>query len=866
MTMDWEGWVRGLKKRLVQGAREDPRRALQRKYEAFNRLVAANNAALDLMADLQAKASGEYLFDMAYVRQATGKLIEEGRASVAALGELSDGRYRALRPALARVEESVSGSMAQAAGPPPGPPVLDLSAIPEVPVELVGNKNLRLAEIRSKVGLPVPDGFVVTSRACRDFLEAGALLGALSEEVQGLVLSDQAALARTSALIAREIAAVPWPADRARAILDAYDGLARRRGGSAPLVSVRSSAAGEDGEFSFAGQYATLLNVGRDGLLEACKEVMASQFSPRALVYYKARGLSEALLPMAVGVIAMVDGRASGVLYTRDPQEPDSGAMLVAGHWGLGPTTVDGRGTPDLFRVSREEGHAVLGSTVARKEKMLLCREGEGLVETSVPGWMREQPCLTRDQLALLGEYGLRLEKHYGRAHDVEWAVDAEERVLILQSRPLRLASRPAHGPGEAALRQGLVPILSEGVIASRGVGAGPVALLASEEELGAVPAGAVLVARAASPRLAEAVHRVAAVVTEAGSAASHLATVAREFRVPAIVGARGAMERLHPGQVVTVDAEMGNIYEGRQEPLLAAAAASRAQEWADSPLFRRLREVLAHLTPLNLTDPRARQFKPSGCRTLHDLLRFSHEMAVQEMFLAGGRATAGTRRALKLQSPIPLDFYFIDLGGGLEVPEGSRTVAPEQFRCEPLLAVWRGVTEVPWSTGSAVDARAVASTIASTLAAGDLLQRMAEPNFVVVSRSYLNLCFRLGFHFSRVDASLSDDDASNYAAFLFHGGAADAAGKTRRVAFMAKVLEQAGFSVSAREDALFARLDRPGRADLEAALALLGRLLVVTRQTDTLMTEDGAVERAARAFLGGDFTLGLRPGTGEGR
>ncbi|MGA9752425.1 MAG: hypothetical protein WBS54_11625, partial [Acidobacteriota bacterium] len=330
--------------------------------------------------------------------------------------------------------------------------------------------------------------------------------------------------------------------------------------------------------------------------------------------------------------------------------------------------------------------------------------------------------------------------------------------------------------------------------------------------------------------------------------------------------GARGAMERLHPGQVVTVDAEMGNIYEGRQEPLLAAAAAARAQESADSPLFRRLREVLAHLTPLNLTDPRARQFKPSGCRTLHDLLRFSHEMAVQEMFLAGGRATAGTRGALKLQSPIPLDFYFIDLGGGLGVPEGSRTVVPEQFRCEPLLAVWRGVAEVPWGTDSAMDARAVASTIASTLASGDLLQRMAEPNFVVVSRSYLNLCFRLGFHFSRVDASLSDDDASNYAAFLFHGGAADAAGKTRRVAFMARVLEQAGFSVSAREDALFARLDRPGRAGLEAALRMLGRLLVVTRQTDTLMTEDGAVERAARAFLAGDFTLGLRPGTGEGR
>ncbi|MGA9750474.1 MAG: hypothetical protein WBS54_01660, partial [Acidobacteriota bacterium] len=81
MTMDWEGWVRGLRERLVKGSGEDPRRALQRKYEAFKRLVAANHAALDLMADLQAKASGEYLFDMAYVRQAVGRLMEEGRTS-----------------------------------------------------------------------------------------------------------------------------------------------------------------------------------------------------------------------------------------------------------------------------------------------------------------------------------------------------------------------------------------------------------------------------------------------------------------------------------------------------------------------------------------------------------------------------------------------------------------------------------------------------------------------------------------------------------------------------------------------------------------------------------------------------------------
>lgn len=854
--------VRGfLKARFGRLSEEEARRRLALKYAAFKRLVDANTAALELMADMQAKATGEYLFDRAYVDDAFARLSGLTSSVVKDLQELSDGRHKALSAAMEQVAEAAR----RTAGEPPrqhgGPAVMSLASVRGAPLELVGGKVQRLCEIMTEVGLPVPDGFCVTTAACGAYLEQTGLLGAIGEHIAQISLKDKEELNGASRAIKARIMGASWPGAVARAILEAYDALERRVGGGAGQalrVSVRSSAVGEDGDFSFAGQFDTVLNVNRESLLRTCQEVLASQFGPRALVYFKARGVGAGVLPMAIGVIAMLDARASGVLYTRDPQEPESDDLVVAGLWGLGSLAVDGSVNPDVFTLSRDPEPALREAKVSAKSRMLLCRETTGLIEVEVPGWMRDQPCLSKDQVALLGAYGKRLEEHYSKPQDVEWAVDAKDDLYVLQSRPLRISS-PQVQPGQdvMALRQGLSPLLQGGVVACRGCAAGLVYVLASEEDVHLVPPGAVVVAKSASPKLAEAVDRAVAIVTDVGSAASHLATVAREFRIPSIFGTGSATALLKPGMMVTVDGDLGNVYEGRASALLPSGDKSKAA-LEQTPLLKRFSASLTHVTPLNLTDPRSPGFKASRCKTLHDILRFAHEMAVEEMFLAGSLASEGTRHALRLKSSLPVDFFFIDLGGGLSaLPEGSE-LTPEAFICRPLIPLWRGMIQAPWRTDAAAGAGEMASVFASTLTARDAMEQAATPNFVIVSEAYLNLSFRLGYHFSRVDAYLSSRPEDNYASFLFHGGAANLAGRTRRVRFVAGALEAAGFQVHRREDALFARTGHAHPGEMDSRLEDLGRLLVITRQADTLFGDEAEVDKALAAYRAGDFSLGL--------
>jgi pyruvate,water dikinase len=851
-----------LRDRFGRLSEEEARRRLALKYAAFKRLVDANTAALEVMADMQAKATGEFLFDRAYVDESFARLSGLTSSVVQDLQELSGHRHKGLRAAM----EQVAVAARQTAGEPPrqhgGPVVMSMASVNAAPLELVGGKVQRLGEITTEVGLPVPDGFCVTTAACGLYLEQKGLLGTIGEHIAKISLKDKEELNGASHAIKAAIMGASWPDAVGRAILEAYDALERRvrtGTGHGLRVSVRSSAVGEDGDFSFAGQFDTVLNVGRDALLRTCQEVLASEFGPRALVYFKARGVGAGVLPMAIGVIAMLDARASGVLYTRDPQKPESDALVVAGLWGLGSLAVDGSVNPDVFTLSRDPEPALRDTKVSAKSRMLLCRETTGLVEVEVPGWMRDQPCLNKDQVSLLGAYGKRLEEHFSRPQDVEWAVDADDNLFILQSRPLRVTLPERPGEDVMALRQGLIPLMRGGVVACRGCAAGPVHLLASEEEVRLVPPGAVVVAKTASPKLAEALDRAAAIVTDAGSTASHLATVAREFGIPSIFGAPSATTLLKPGMVVTVDADLGNVYEGRAEVLLEGAAKHPAHA-EESPLLKRFRASLAHVTPLNLTDPRSPGFKASKCRTLHDILRFAHEMAVEELFLAGSLASKGTRHALRLKSTLPVDFFFIDLGGGLgALPEGGQ-VTPESFECRPLIPLWRGMVQAPWRTDAAAGAGDMASLFANTMAARDALEQAASPNFVIVSEAYLNLSFRLGYHFSRVDAYLSGRAEDNYASFLFHGGAANLAGKARRVRFLAGALEAAGFHVHHREDALFARAGHAQSDEMDHRLEDLGRLLVITRQADTLFGDEADVDRAIAAYRAGDYFLGLGP------
>jgi pyruvate,water dikinase len=343
---------------------------------------------------------------------------------------------------------------------------------------------------------------------------------------------------------------------------------------------------------------------------------------------------------------------------------------------------------------------------------------------------------------------------------------------------------------------------------------------------------------------------RAAAVLSASGQAATHLATVAREFAVPAIFDLPGVLERLAPGQVVTVDATSRRVHDGRVEALLRTPAA-RPNLMEGSPVQTLLRDALALVTPLHLTAPDSPFFKPASCRTLHDVTRFCHEKAVAEMFGFGARHRFAEKAAKRLVvEGTPSQWWVIDLDDGFRpgFDPASRFIALEDVVSEPMRALWAGMTAVPWGGPPPVSLRGFGAIVAHSMMNPQLdpavRSGLATPNYFLVSRGFCNLSVRLGYHFALAEASFSELLAESYVNFQFKGGAADERRRRRRIRILAESLRDMDFRVDTNGDALTARIERRPVPFLRERLVVLGYLLIHTRQIDMVMDEDAFVER----------------------
>ncbi len=808
-----------------------PPAALVERYLQYKRLLAANSAILTLVADLQVKMSEGFLFDMHYVRQACERLGREVEGAVTALNAMTGGRYRALEAARERVARQVAEELV---GAQMTPVQLALPLAEAREGLFLGGKTEKLGEL-TRLGLPVPRGFGVSAYAQKLFFQAEGLEEFIRKQISQSHIRDLESLRQAGEAIRERIAALELPPELSRAIAEQLRGLSSDR------VAVRSSALQEDSQFSFAGQFETILNVPREQVESRYKEVIASLFTPRSLYYCHTSGFSYQELAMGVLVMEMVPAQVAGVLYTSDPRGGE--ATIINSVCGLGSLAVGGVVEPDIYRV--EEGR-LTATHVGEKTRMHVPAPEGGVLDLEIPRELQGL-CLTEEQVLALTALGQQVRNHFGGPQDIEWALATDGGFYLLQARPLRM-SRQLKADYLPPKIKGAAVLLENGIIASRGAAAGPVHFLKGEP-LREIPQGVVLVTDRALPEYGLAVGRVAAMISEAGSATSHLATVLREARVPALFGARGAAAALAAGQVVTVDAYYGNVYAGRVEELLKAPRGDDAV-LRESRAYRVLTRALKHITPLNLLDPRGDNFRPDGCSTYHDITRFAHEKAMVELFhLPGGRLEedGGARR---LVSSLPLDLHLIDLGGGL-APEAAELaqVGPEHLRSRPMLAYWRGVTAVGWTGPKPVDLAGFMSVVMSTATDSGARDRLHEKNFAIITDDYLNLSNRLGFHFATIEAFLGAPGES-YVSFTFYGGGAELPRRMRRVRFLAKVLEHLDFRVELKEDSITARIDGFDAPALEAKLELLGRLMMVSKQLDMIMLSDEAVAQHYQEFM----------------
>ncbi len=478
--------------------------------------------------------------------------------------------------------------------------IVDLADVSHANIAIVGGKGANLGEM-SRVGLPVPPGFVLTVDAYERAREEAGTGPGIDALLRTVNIDDPAGLQRVSAQLRETLTRVELPEDLAHAVERAYARLADSAPGiGEPSVAVRSSATAEDtAEFSFAGMFESVLGVrGLPALHQAIRRCWASTFGARVL-YYRLSQHMPAEMPVAVVVQRMVESEKSGVMFTADPASGAADQIVIEAAWGLGEVVVGGQVTPDRYVMNKHSG-TVVERHVAEKEFLLEALREGGTRRVELAGDPRAKATVLTDaELTTLVKFALASERHYGAPQDMEFAVAGGE-VFITQTRPITTLHRadgttvPAPGPSPSPDTR--EPLL-RGLGASPGAATGRVRVLTAVSESSTLLQGEVLVAAMTSPDWVPLMRRASAIVTDAGGMTSHAAIVSRELGIPCVVGTRTATKILRDGMQVTVNGRDGSVLAGAVPVLQATARASRLAATAPAP-------VTATRIYVNLAEP----------------------------------------------------------------------------------------------------------------------------------------------------------------------------------------------------------------------------------------------------------------------
>jgi pyruvate, water dikinase len=329
-------------------------------------------------------------------------------------------------------------------------------------------------------------------------------------------------------------------------------------------------------------------------------------------------------------------------------------------------------------------------------------------------------------------------------------------------------------------------------------------------------------------------------VITEHGSITGHLANVAREFRIPALFNVQGAMATLESSGTVTMDADTAVVYKGVYEKLLDERPPT-------PPLMQgtfvhaMLGRLMEWISPLNLTDPDSIEFRPQHCRTLHDITRFCHEKAIQDMFELGRDLSLVQRASKRLLVDVPMQWWVLDLSDGFSEPVTGDLVHVSKIRSLPMLALWEGIVSHPWQGPPPIDGKGFMSVMVEATANPNLTTAgpsiYANRNYFMVSRNFCNLTSRMGFHFSTVEALVGDPAYENSIRFSFKGGAADYGRRRMRTDFLGQLLARHDFQVELYNDGLFARIRGGPDSLILERLRILGYVIIHARQLDMIMS-----------------------------
>jgi pyruvate,water dikinase len=460
----------------------------------------------------------------------------------------------------------------------------------------VGGKNANLGEMTS-AGIPVPPGFAVTAYAYKRFIEETGIAAKIYEIIQETVTNpnDPKQYEIASKKIRELIEATPIPKEIENAIKQAYEELCKKLNMKDVFVAVRSSATAEDlPDASFAGQQETYLNVrGADEVVKKTLKCWSSLFTPRAIFYRSEKGFAHEKVFISVGIQKMVNSKAAGVMFTINPVTGDPDQIVIEGNYGLGEAVVSGAVTPDDFIVDKKT-LKVIEKRIAKKTVQYIRDPTTGkTVHVEVPPEKQDQPCINDAEILKLAELAKRIEQHYGKAQDIEWAIDSDlpfpNNVFIVQSRPETVWSAKALQSPEKEVAEKpteMLKVVVKGIAAGkRGFGVGVAKVVLNPQEAAKVmQKGDILVTDMTNPDYVPFMKLAGAIVTDKGGVTCHAAIVSRELGIPCVVGTENATKLMITGKEYTVDARSGVVYEGVLPTLTEQLSSSTATASPTTP------------------------------------------------------------------------------------------------------------------------------------------------------------------------------------------------------------------------------------------------------------------------------------------
>jgi len=432
--------------------------------------------------------------------------------------------------------------------------------------KVAGGKGANLAEIYN-LKLPVPPGFVITAQAYEYFIEKSKIKDKIREILSQINYENTKQLDESATQIRELILNSEIPDKIQEEIIEAYENLSAENisgdsltilKSSEPIfVAVRSSATTEDlAEASFAGQQDSFVNIkGNSELLLNIKKCFASLFTSRATYYRNKKGFKHEESKLAVVVQKMINSYKSGVIFSKDPSNINENTIIEA-VWGLGEGVVSGKITPDKYITSKN--FEILDKKIADKKIAIIRGEKRETEIIKLKPEKSKAQVLTDYEIKKLTEYSLKLEEHYKKPQDIEFAIEDDE-IYILQTRAITTLEKRTEEIKEIEGEE----ILS-GIPASPGIASGKIKIIYTIKDLQKIKSGDVLVTKMTNPDMVVTMQKASAIITDQGGMTSHAAIVSREMGIPCVVGTQTATGKLKENEIITINGFTGKIYKGK--------------------------------------------------------------------------------------------------------------------------------------------------------------------------------------------------------------------------------------------------------------------------------------------------------------